>query len=109
SVRVASGGDIQRFTGHWVGEFHGHRFFSMELVQKGDKLTGKISRFSILVNGSGELTSALEREGSTPIVDARAEGNVLHVAGQDHAMTSDGHVDRIDLDLVLIARDRGEI
>jgi beta-lactamase regulating signal transducer with metallopeptidase domain len=109
SVRVATAADVQRFAGHWVGEFQGHRFFSMELVQKGDKLTGKISRFSIRVDGSGELTSAEEREGFTPIVETRVAGNVLHIAGEDRATTTEGRRDRIDLDLAVIARDRGEI
>lgn len=109
SVRVAATGDVQRFAGHWVGEFQGHRFFSMELVRKGDKLTGTISRFSIRVDGSGELTAAEAREGSTPIVETRVDGNVLHITGEDRATTNDGRKDRIDLDLAVIARDRGEI
>jgi len=109
SVRVATAADAQRFAGHWVGEFQGHRFFSMELVQKGDKLTGKISRFSIRVDGSGELTAAEEREGSTPIVETRVDGNVLHITGEDRVTTTDGRRDRIDLDLAVIAHDRGEI
>jgi hypothetical protein len=109
SVRVASSGDGQRFAGHWTGEFHGHRFFSMDLVQKGDKLTGTISRFSIRVDGSGELTEAEERQGSTLIVATRVDGSVLHIAGEDRATTSEGHADRIDIDLAVIARDRGEI
>lgn len=109
SVRVATAADAQRFAGHWVSEFQGHRFFSMELVQKGDKLTGKIARFSIQVDGSGELTEAEPREGFTPIVETRIDGNVLHIAGEDRATTTDGRRDRIDLDLAVIARDRGEI
>jgi hypothetical protein len=47
--------------------------------------------------------------GLAPIVETRVDGNVLHIAGEDRATTTDGRRDRIDLDLAVIARDRGEI
>ena len=81
----------------------------MDLVRKGDTLTGRISRFSIQVNASGELTRAEERKGFTPIAEVHIDGSVLHIAGQDRSTTSNGSGDRIDLDLALIARGRGEI
>jgi beta-lactamase regulating signal transducer with metallopeptidase domain len=109
SVRVAASSDIDRFAGHWTGEFQGHRFFSMDLTKKGAALTGKIAHFSIEIAPNGDLTKAEERDGFTPIVDARVDGSVLHITGEDRGTTSSGPVDRIDLDLAVIARDRGEI
>jgi hypothetical protein len=64
---------------------------------------------SIQIAPDGTLTGAEEREGFTPIVETRVDGSVLHITGEDRATTSDATVDRIQLDLAITGRDRGEI
>jgi len=69
--------------------FDGKSFATMTLVLKGDRFTGSVTNGSINVDGDGKISSATAAPGTSEIVKATWEGDVLHVATKDGDDTTD--------------------
>jgi BlaR1 peptidase M56 len=106
AIRVAASDDTKAFAGHWIAEFRGHPFFSMQLDANGG---GTIANFGFLVSSDGELEDAGPRPGTARITKVSVEGPVLHIFSDERVTTSDGLGQHLKLDLSFMAPNRGQI
>ena len=108
AIRVTAPDDVRAFAGHWVADFQGHPFFSMEVDANGG---GTIANFGILVNSDGEVTSGEPRPGFARVTEKHVEGATMHIVTRQAVTTSESArgSQRLVLDFVLISRTRGEI
>lgn len=81
--RAADASGNQQFVGTWHAEFKGKTFLTIKLEKQQDKLTGTVSHFDVKLGDTGELTSAEEREGSSPIIEAKLTNGILRLTLQD--------------------------
>jgi bla regulator protein blaR1 len=76
--------DLQQFVGTWHAKFKGKTFMTVELEKRNGKLTGSVSHGQVGVDEkTGEMTSAEERDGSDPIVEAKLTGGVLRITTKE--------------------------
>jgi hypothetical protein len=90
-VAAASNGGFEAadFAGTWNWMFEGKRFATMTLVLKGGQFTGSLTNESINVDGDGKISGATAAPGTSEIVKATREGDVLHVVTKDGDDTTD--------------------
>ena len=97
--------DLQQFVGTWHGKFRGKTFMTVELEKRNGKLTGSVSHGQVGVDEkTGEMTSAEERDGSDPIVEAKLTGGVLRITTQE-----EGSNETLQAEIKLIGIDQAEI
>lgn len=107
TISVAAGGDTKSFAGHWIADFDGHRFFSMQLDANGG---GTIDNFGFFVDADGDLIGGEAKPGAAQITQTRPDGSVLHIAAEELVTTSKGEKkEHLVLDLALTSGNRGEI
>jgi len=83
SIQVAMAAapeDAARFAGTWEAKFQGQTFVTVTLRSKEGKVSGNVSRLSLEIDASGNLTAASALEGKDEIAETTPQGNVLHLA-----------------------------
>ncbi len=96
-------GDRQ-FVGTWHAEFKGKTFLTIKLEKQEDKLIGTVSHADIQLSNAGELTSAEERDGSSPIIETKVTNGILRITSKD-----DESQDMIECELKLTGTDQAEL
>ncbi len=97
--------DLQQFVGTWHAKFKGKTFMTVELEKRNGKLTGSVSHGQVGVDEkTGEMTSAEERAGSDPIVEAKLTGGVLRITTKEE----DSH-ETLQAEIKLTGIDQAEI
>jgi beta-lactamase regulating signal transducer with metallopeptidase domain len=97
--------DLQQFVGTWHGKFRGKTFMTVALEKRNGKLTGSVSHGQVGVDEkTGEMTSAEERDGSDPIVEAKLTGGVLRITTEE-----EGSNETLQAEIKLIGIDQAEI
>lgn len=102
--RVTDAGGDQQFVGTWHAEFKGKTFLTIKLEKQQDKLTGTVSHFDIKLGDAGELTSAEERDGSSPIIEAKVTNGILRITLED-----EDSQDTIQCEMKLTGTDQAEL
>jgi hypothetical protein len=96
--------DLQPFVGTWHADFKGKTFLTINLEKQQGKLTGTASHGEIQLDKTGELTSAEEKDGSDPIVEANLTSGILRVTTKEQ-----GSQDTIQCEMRLTGTDQAEL
>jgi hypothetical protein len=116
SIQVAGArstlAELKQFTGTWEGKFKGKTFVTLKLVAKEGKISGTVSRISIQMSPSGELTDTSATDGEDAIIETVPEGKVLHLTtkatGQVSSTAGDSE-ESIQYDMRLTGTDQAEL
>jgi len=71
--------EVERFTGTWEGKFKGQTFVTLKLAAKDGKISGTVSRVSILMSPGGELTEAAPVTGQDAIAETAPNGKAMYL------------------------------
>jgi beta-lactamase regulating signal transducer with metallopeptidase domain len=103
--QLSTEADLQQFVGTWHAKFKGKTFMTVELEKQNGKLTGSVSHGQVRVDEkTGEMTSAEERDGSDPIVEAKLTGGVLRITTKE-----EGSHETLQAEIKLTGIDQAEI
>ena len=94
----------QQFVGTWHAEFKGKTFLTIKLEKQQDKLTGTVSHFDVKLDDTGELTSAEERDGSDPIIEAKLTNGILRIT-----LKEEDSQETIQCEMKLTGTDQAEL
>jgi hypothetical protein len=95
---------LQRFAGTWHAEFGGKTFLTLKLENGPNGLIGTISHCDFEIDKNGELTSAVQHDGSDSISNARLEKGVLRITAKDAESE-----DTFDFEMKLVGADVAQL
>ena len=95
--------DVQPYVGTWLAKFKGKTFLTIELKKQSGKLTGTVSHADFQVDKKGELTTAEQREGGDPILEAKLSNGILRIT-----IKEEDSQDLIQFEMKLTGTDQAE-